>query len=32
MVMLTILILGLWVVGGANAIGKKIRSQQPVKS
>lgn len=30
--MLTILIIGLWIVGGANAIGKKIKSRQPVKA
>ncbi len=30
--MLTILIIGLWIVGGANAIGKKIKGRQPVKA
>jgi hypothetical protein len=30
--MLTILIIGLWIVGGANALGKKIKNRQPVKA
>ena len=30
--MLTILIVGLWIVGGANAIAKKMRSRQSVNA
>jgi hypothetical protein len=29
--MLTILIIGLLIAGGANAIGKKIKSRQPLE-
>jgi len=30
--MLTILIVGLWIAGGASAIAKKMRTRQPVKA